>query len=298
MSSKIQLIAQSKNKAGVAKNFELTAGMGDGGQALRVQAESGVRYELLDLATRQGPRAVRAKRAGRDLEIFLEGSTKADAVIEGYYDEALVASPADSLTGLNPTGDLGVYVIDAGSRPALSTLASDIAPIVLSNAPLAALPSWGVAAGAFGAGIVLSSAFSAPAMGDLVIKGSVTAGPVSTGVKLYAYDNQGKLLGTADIQSDGTFSITVQGRGDYRGSVLLKAVDSNNNAANYLDEVTASQKSIDTELRAMGVAGEAQGAGQFTVSGLDSALVIHITPVTELAVIKAGITTAVGNAES
>jgi hypothetical protein len=47
MSSKIQLIAQSKNKAGGAKNFELTAGMGDGGQALRVQAESGVRYELL-----------------------------------------------------------------------------------------------------------------------------------------------------------------------------------------------------------------------------------------------------------
>ena len=57
MSSKIQLIAQSKNKAGGAKNFELTAGMGDGGQAIRVQAESGVRYELLDLATRQGPLA-------------------------------------------------------------------------------------------------------------------------------------------------------------------------------------------------------------------------------------------------
>jgi len=291
MSSKIQLIAQSKNKAGGAKNFELTAGMGDGGQAIRVQAESGVRYELLDLATRQGPRSVRAKRAGRDLEIFLEGSVKADAVIEGYYDEALVASPADSLTGLNPTGDLGVYVIDAGLRPALSTLASDIAPIVLSNAPVAALPSWGVAAGAFGAGIVLSSAFSAPAVGDLLIKGSVTAGPVSTGVKLYAYDSQGKLLGMADIQSDGTFSITVQGRGDYRGTVLLKAVDSNNNAANYLDEVTASQKSIDTELRAMGLANETQGAKQFSVNGLDATLVIHITPVTELAVIKAGITT-------
>eukprot|EP01041_Mallomonas_annulata_P035339 gene35339-58275_t len=212
--------------------------MGDGGQAIRVQAESGVRYELLDLATRQGPRAVRAKRAGRDLEIFLEGSVKADAVIEGYYDEALMPSPADSLTGLNPTGDLGVYVIDTGLRPALSTLASDIAPIVLSNAPVAWLPSWGVAAGAVGAGILLSSGSSAPAIGDLVIKGSVTAGPVSSGVKLFAYDTQGKLLGTADIQSDGSFSITVQGRGDYRGSVLLKAVDSNNNAANYLDEVT------------------------------------------------------------
>jgi hypothetical protein len=51
MSSKIQLIAQSKNKAGGAKNFELTAGMGDDGQAIRVQAESGVRYELLDLTS-------------------------------------------------------------------------------------------------------------------------------------------------------------------------------------------------------------------------------------------------------
>jgi hypothetical protein len=65
-----------------------------------------------------------------------------------------------------------------------------------------------MAAGAVGAGILLFSGSSAPAMGDLVIKGSVTAGPVSSGVRLFAYDTQGKLLGTADIQSDGSFSIT------------------------------------------------------------------------------------------
>ena len=56
---KVLLIAQLKGKAGQGKTFELTAGMGDAGQALRVQAQAETLYELQDLATRKGPQAVR-----------------------------------------------------------------------------------------------------------------------------------------------------------------------------------------------------------------------------------------------
>ncbi|MEY4212974.1 MAG: hypothetical protein RL458_1200, partial [Pseudomonadota bacterium] len=291
---KIQLVALLKNRSSDARTFELTAGMGDGGQALRIPAEAGARYELFDPVTRQGPRVVRAKRNGRDLEIFLEGSVKADAVIEGYYDDAIIATPADSLTGLTARGDLGVYAIDEVFRPALSTLTGDVTPIVLrEGGSFGWGPSWdwGVAgaAGAFGVHLLKGLVASAPAVGDLTIAGSVTAGPVSGGVMLYAYDAQGTLLGAAAIQSDGTFKIAVQGRGDYRGAILLKAVDSNGNKSNYLDEVTASDKNLGSVLRAVGVAQD--GQAQFSASGSDAALVIHITPVTELAVIKAGVTT-------
>ncbi len=130
--------------------------------------------------------------------------------------------------------------------------------------------------------------------GDLTIVGSVTAGPASDGITLFAYDDQGNELGSADIQSDGTFSILALTRGSYRGVVLLKAVDSNGADSNYLDEVTAANKSLGTTLRAMGVAQE--GRTQFTISNLDAQLEIHITPVTELAVIKAGVTSDVAPA--
>jgi hypothetical protein len=86
--AKIQLIAQIKNKSKSAKTFELVKGMGDAGQAVRIQAESGAVYELRDVATRKGPKGIRARRSGRNLEIFLEGSVQPDAVIERYYDEA------------------------------------------------------------------------------------------------------------------------------------------------------------------------------------------------------------------
>ncbi|WP_146179684.1 beta strand repeat-containing protein [Limnohabitans parvus] len=124
-------------------------------------------------------------------------------------------------------------------------------------------------------------------IGDLVITGSIAAGPVHSGVTLYAYDTTGQLLGSSVIGVDGRYTITVPLKGDYRGTVLLKVMDSNAAGSNYLDEVTASNKSLDTTLRALGVAQE--GQLQFTVTGLDAHLVINITPLTELAVRQAGV---------
>ena len=128
-------------------------------------------------------------------------------------------------------------------------------------------------------------------IGDLLITGSVAAGPVHSGATLYAYDAAGQLLGSTSINADGTYSISAAHKGNYRGSVLLKVVDSNAAETNYQDEVTAAGKSLNTDLRALGVA--QPGQTLFTVSGLDSHLIINITPLTELAVRQAGV---VGNA--
>ena len=115
------------------------------------------RYELRDLKSERAPEKVRAKRVGRDLEIYFEGSVKADIIIEQYYDEAIVEFPKDSLTGRLPKGDISVYVIDEGTRPALTTLISEVKPITLVENVVWFNPWWlaggaGLAAGAGGGG--------------------------------------------------------------------------------------------------------------------------------------------------
>ena len=283
---KVLLIARLKEKALPGKTFELNAGMGDAGQAIRISAEANTTYELQDLTTRRGPNAVRAKRVGRDLEIFLEGSAQPDAIIERYYDEGIITSPSESLTGITPSGNTGVYVIDEGLRPALSLLSLEVTPITLTEVA-AVMPSWIGVAAAVG-GVSLAMAGHETPVGDLLITGKVVAGPVKSGVKLSAYDQNGQLLGTADIASDGTYRIAAAGKGNYRGTVLLKAIDANDTVPNYLDEATGSNKSLDTELRALGVA---QGSStQFAITGENAHLVINISPLTELAVRQAAVT--------
>jgi hypothetical protein len=388
---KLQLLTKNSKSGKTQKSFDVTPGTGDAGVPLRIKAESATRYELLDPKRDRAPEHVRAKRAGRDLQIFFEGSVEADIIIEQYYDEAIVEFPKDSLTGILPKGDLAIYVIDEGLRPALTTLESNVTPIVLlenvawlphgwtgvagvasaaalgiaalsqsqaavpppgvPTADLAAssdtgvsnsdhitgdttptITGTGVAGNTIkvtmpGTGEVITTVVAADGtwsvtptqalavglvgnvsvvalnsagvasvatvvpltiVGDLVITGSVAAGPVYEGVSLYAYDENGVLLGEAAIQSDGTYRIATPARGDYRGTVLLKVIDANAASANYVDEVTAASKSLNTELRAMGLA--QVGQAQFTVSGQNSHLIINITPLTELAVRQAGVT--------
>lgn len=86
---------------------------------------------------------------------------------------------------------------------------------------------------------------------QLIIQGSVTAGVVTGGATIYAYDNAGNLLGSAPIGTaqntafgQVTWRITKANMGDYRGAILVKVVDSNGNAVNYADEVSAAQKSL------------------------------------------------------
>ncbi|PUE06853.1 hypothetical protein B9Z51_13055 [Limnohabitans sp. T6-5] len=151
------------------------------------------------------------------------------------------------------------------------------------------------------------------AVGVLVIQGGVYAGLVTTpsvtlitpdvtdnpvvtnangGATVYVYDNTGTLMGQTTLASDGTWRIDIANRQDYRGTVLVKVVDINGTAINYIDEVTSSGKSFDTTLRAQGVA--EVGQPNFKVADdLNSVLTIYITPVTELAVRTAGVTDTV-----
>ncbi|PUE05948.1 hypothetical protein B9Z51_16985, partial [Limnohabitans sp. T6-5] len=117
--------------------------------------------------------------------------------------------------------------------------------------------------------------------------------PITTntngGATVFVYDNTGALMGQTTLASDGTWRIDIANKQDYRGAVLVKVVDVNGTAVNYIDEVSAAGKSFDTTLRAQGVA--EVGLPNFQVpDSLNSVLTVYITPVTELAVRTAGVT--------
>jgi len=123
----------------------------------------------------------------------------------------------------------------------------------------------------------------------LVIQGSVAAGAVTSGVTVQAFSGTGQLFGSTSVGSDGSWQIEVSGAGAYRGPVLVKVSDTNGTEANYLDEVTAAPRSLDTTLRAMTWVGEGNAWTTTTASG-STVLRVSVTPLTELAVRVAGVT--------
>ena len=106
------------------------------------------------------------------------------------------------------------------------------------------------------------------------VSGSVTAGPVigGHGLSVTAYDKDGNPLGTAKVASDGAYSMSITN--GYSGVVLVRVSDADD-GADYFDEASAEGEDLTVDLRALSVS---KGAN----------LTVHITPLTELAVIKAG----------
>jgi hypothetical protein len=54
--------------------------------ALKIKAQPGARYQLVDNTTDQGPDNIRARRVGKDLRISFEGRLDVDVIITDYYE--------------------------------------------------------------------------------------------------------------------------------------------------------------------------------------------------------------------
>ncbi len=87
MSKKFKLIVNTGN-AENNQNVDVTQGQGARGQAVRLKAKVGAKYQLLDLEKSKdvGPDYVKVKRVGKHLHILFENSTEADVIIEDYYE--------------------------------------------------------------------------------------------------------------------------------------------------------------------------------------------------------------------
>lgn len=159
----------------------------------------------------------------------------------------------------------------------------DLTHVKLAGAGLGLLLLGGGGGGGGGGASTGGAPIIPPGIPDLVVRGTVTGGPMYAGITLEARDDHGNLLASTTIQSDGSYNMNVSRSGGYRGAIMVTAVDANGSAANYLDEVTGVQKNLGVDLRGLGVADSVSNA--FIVSGNgNTQLTINISVLSELAV--------------
>jgi hypothetical protein len=108
--------------------LDLEQGMGDRGQALRIKAAAGVRYQLEDSATGFAPENIRAKRVGNDLRLSMEGSLEADIVIENYYE--VMPAGYNAVIGQAESGRFYEYIPESASGAAsVQALSPNSSPV-------------------------------------------------------------------------------------------------------------------------------------------------------------------------
>ena len=151
------------------------------------------------------------------------------------------------------------------------------------SAPGWLAPAAALGAGAIGGGIAAAAGSSSEAEPSLppvapsstVVSGTVMMGPVTRGLSVNIYDDQGNLLGTGAVNENSQYQVDV---GDYSGMVIVRLSDDNETDGNYMDEALGVEQDLTVDLRAMTV-----------VSGGE--VVLNITPLTELAVRELGLET-------
>lgn len=81
---------------------------GTTGKPLTVKAVAGGKYQLVDDSSGFAPENIRAKRVGKDLQVFFEGRATADLVVEDYYD--VTAEGFNALIGEAESGRFYEYI--------------------------------------------------------------------------------------------------------------------------------------------------------------------------------------------
>jgi len=148
------------------QSIDIDQGVGAQGKPVTVKAKAGARYQLVAKDNNLAPDIVRAKRVGKNLQIFFEESEVADLVIQDYYEvmppgyNALVgelengyiyeyipesAAASDLVPALKDGGNLVSMALGGGE-----VVASGAALAVLAFNPLLAAAGLGVAAAAGG----------------------------------------------------------------------------------------------------------------------------------------------------
>lgn len=113
------------NAAEVVSSHQVQSGAGAKGQALRLQAQKHVKYELVNEESGFAPENIATKRVGQDLHIAFEKSDidQPDVVIEGYYDDPGAAT----IVGRAENGLYYNYVPESGlNQEAISQLGDSV----------------------------------------------------------------------------------------------------------------------------------------------------------------------------
>lgn len=233
------------------------------GETSVVTASKGVTYVITETATGKSPKTLVTKKNHNDLEIYgSENDTQPEMIIQNFETVG-----DTTLAGCSTSGFVEPYVTSSGSTMQLAHESTGFSSNALALG-LGAAVIGGVAAAGGGGG----SSSSTPTAVTTTINGTITAGQViaTNNLSLAAYKADGSLLGSVDVNNDGTFTIRTQE--SYSGLVLLKVIRDADSIGDYMDEATGQAKDLGADLRAVV---SVSAGGSYTV---------HITPLTELVV--------------
>lgn len=255
----------------------------DLGVLSQIAAKPGVTYTLLDADSLLPVEGVVGKRKKTVLELFVDDEKVGELIdFFGHQPVTLTdasVTPYEPLAFFEPVNRLSIELTDTAEQGGLLTgldLGGLTVPALGLGGLLLSSAKSGSSSTVSAATTAASGSGAATLLGSL--KGLVMAGPVMAGsIVVKAYDTSGHELGSTTVGADGSWEIKDARLYAYTGPVLVKAFDANGSAANYLDEVSGSGKTLTGDLRALAV--------------LDGKTIpqINITPVTELAVRTTGI---------
>ncbi|WP_323929798.1 cadherin repeat domain-containing protein [Aeromonas caviae] len=251
------------SKTGVKQSLQLVERLADGSlrqipltDAVIIPAQSGAKYALIDTSTGKSPDGLFVKRKGGSL--IIESSDDGVLVeLTDFYDEPDTAFipqaelDGSALNGAAVTSESPVIETAANGEQLIWQGSSDSDFFTPITVGLGALGLGGIALAAGSSGGGDSDGGTDAGVVNRVA-GTIVGGPVVAGndlrVEVYQADGV-TLLGEAQVNPDGTFSIAV---GSYLGVVIARVVNTGS-SADYLDEATQAGKDLNAELFAMEV---------------------------------------------
>jgi len=115
---------------------------------------------------------------------------------------------------------------------------------------------------------------------EVTISGQIMLGPVVVGhnLELVLYSSDMRELARPKVNSDGTYNAVIKG---YDGIVIAKLIDSDSSKPDYIDEATGHPKSLGDNVLVSVI--------DIKSSAIDQKAKLHITPLSTIAAVKAGI---------
>ncbi len=264
----LKLVLIEKLPSGIANEIQLPL---TGVHAIVAKPDAS--YSVFDQATMLPPAGLVLKRKQDELEIELDQQLVVS--IENFF---VTPTGADSTAQFSIDGSSSEAMIVTAETA--STLGEENIVWQLAEEPgssFTALSVAGITVGAAAAGTGAGSAAAAVAASSYNMTISAAAGVLQSQVTVKIYDKDGNLLATQEHNfSSGALVFKI--KNGYQGPILAKVENSNGATGDYINEASNQLVDLGTDLRAMASA-----------NGADD-VAINITPLTELAVRKAGIT--------